>query len=388
MGDILHALPAVTALRAQHPEWFLGWAVEPQWQALLAACDTPARLAAGERPTMPLVDRIHRVPAKKWARAPLTPDTLGELSEVRRELRAARYDVCVDLQGAVRSALLGRLARPARMIGEAKPREPLARRFFKEQVPTSGVHVIDQAIEVVNRIANDQLSFTTPMLPRSPQSEAWCDRTIARGQALVLVNPGAGWGAKRWPADRFGSVAAVLNTLGYKVVVNAGPGEEGIAREVIAASGGVAIALNMTLDQLIAAIRRAALVIAGDTGPLHLACALNVPVVGIFGPTDPARNGPFGVPYRVLRHPESKRDHRRHREPETGLLTITVEDVLAAAHELLADVPGSAASESDPGQPSTQTVPETAPAIEEDAPGTAGVASPSIRNEGEDQPHP
>jgi heptosyltransferase-1 len=156
---------------------------------------------------------------------------------------------------------------------------------------------------------------------------------------LVLVNPGAGWGAKRWPADRYGAVASALNALGYKVVVNAGPGEEGIAREVLAASGGVAITLNMTLDQLIAVTRRAALVIAGDTGPLHLACALNVPVVGIFGPTDPARNGPFGVPFRVLRHPESKRDHTRHREPETGLLTITAEEVLAAAQELLAEMP-------------------------------------------------
>ena len=359
MGDILHALPAITALRLRHPEWFLGWAVEPQWQALLAACDAPARMAAGERPTMPLIDRIHHVPAKKWARAPLTPDTLSEVSDIRRELRAAQYDVCIDLQGAVRSAMLGRLAKPARMIGEASPREPLARRFFKEQVATTGVHVIDQAIEVASRIANDQLGFTAPMLPRSPQAEAWCDRTIARGQTLVLINPGAGWGAKRWPADRYGAVAAALHTLGCKVVVNAGPGEEGIARELVAASGGVAIALNMTLDQLIAVTRRAALVIAGDTGPLHLACALNVPVVGIFGPTDPARNGPFGVPFRVLRHPESKRDHTRHREPETGLLTITAEEVLAAAQELLAGISdGEPGVEVDAGKAASVPLPD------------------------------
>ncbi len=359
MGDILHALPAITALRLRHPEWFLGWAVEPQWQALLAACDAPARMAAGERPTMPLIDRIHHVPAKKWARAPLTPDTLSEVSDIRRELRAAQYDVCIDLQGAVRSAMLGRLAKPARMIGEASPREPLARRFFKEQVATTGVHVIDQAIEVASHIADDELEFTAPMLPRSPQAEAWCDRTIARGQTLVLINPGAGWGAKRWPADRYGAVAAALHTLGCKVVVNAGPGEEGIARELVAASGGVAIALNMTLDQLIAVTRRAALVIAGDTGPLHLACALNVPVVGIFGPTDPARNGPFGVPFRVLRHPESKRDHTRHREPETGLLTITAEEVLAAAQELLAGISdGEPGVEVDAGKAASVPLPD------------------------------
>jgi len=345
MGDILHALPAITALRQRHPEWFLGWAVEPQWQALLAACDAPARTAPGERPTMPVVDRIHLVPAKKWARSPISPETLSDISDIRRELRAASYDVCIDLQGAVRSAMLARLAKPSRIIGEANPREPLARKFFQEHVETRGVHVIEQAIEVTDHIANDHLAFTLPHLPRSPQAEAWCDRTIARGKSLVLINPGAGWGAKRWPPERYGTLAAGLNQLGYKVVVNSGPGEEAITREVIAASGGVAIALSMTLDQLIAVTRRAVLVIAGDTGPLHLGCMLGVPVVGIFGPTDPARNGPYGVPFRVLRHPDSKRDHSRHREPEFGLLTISSVDVLAAAEEVLADLPASQKAE-------------------------------------------
>ncbi len=350
MGDILHALPAVTALRKRHPEWFMGWAVEPQWQSLLAACDAPARMAAGERSTMPLVDRIHHVPAKKWARSPISGDTLGDIASIRRELRAAQYDVCIDLQGAVRSAILGRMAKTTRMIGEANPREPLARRFFQEKVDTLAVHVIDQAIEVANSIAADRLGFTLPLLPRSPQAEAWCDRTIARGQPLILINPGAGWGAKRWPAERYGNLAAALHGLGYKVVVNTGPGEESIGREVVAASSGVAMALAMTIDQLIAVTRRAVLVIAGDTGPLHLGCALGIPVVGIFGPTDPARNGPYGVPFRVLRHPESKRNHARHREPEVGLLTISSIDVLAAAEELLAL------------HPSPETAPETNPA--------------------------
>jgi len=335
MGDILHALPAVTGLRLRHPEWFIGWAIEPQWQSLLAAVDAPARFPSGERPTMPLVDRIHHVPAKKWARAPLSADTLIELGALRRELRAAQYDVCVDLQGAVRSAMIGRLAKPPRMIGESAPRESIARNLFQEKVVTSGVHVIDQALEVAQQVAHEQLPCWQPMLPRSPQAEAWCDRTIARGQSLIMINPGAGWGAKRWPSERYGSLAATLHGLGYKVVVNAGPGEEPIAREVIAASGGVAIAPNMTLDQLIAVTRRTVLVIAGDTGPLHLGCALGVPVVGIYGPTDPARNGPYGVPFRVLRHPDSKRDHSRHRETESGLLTITTDEVLAAAQELL-----------------------------------------------------
>jgi heptosyltransferase-1 len=124
------------------------------------------------------------------------------------------------------------------------------------------------------------------------------------------------------------------------VLVNAGPKEHGIAAEVVRASGGVARAPEVTtsdstLERLIALTRRVCLVIAGDTGPLHLACALGKPVVGIYGPTDPRRNGPFGVPFRVLRHPESKRDHSRHADPEAGLLTITPQQVVAAANELL-----------------------------------------------------
>ena len=238
MGDILHALPAVTALRQRHPEWYLGWLVEPQWQSLLAACDAPARLASGDRPTMPLIDRLHLVPTKQWARAPLSGDTVSELLSVRRELRAAQYDVCVDLQGAIRSAALGRMASPARMIGEAMPREAIARKLFNERVETYSEHVIQQAAEIAGQIAHETLPTPLPSLPHSPQAEAWCDRTIARGKPLVLLNPGAGWGAKRWPAERYGAVAAGLNAMGYKVVINTGPGEELIGRETLAASGG------------------------------------------------------------------------------------------------------------------------------------------------------
>ena len=138
------------------------------------------------------------------------------------------------------------------------------------------------------------------------------------------AEPGAGWGAKRWPSERYGAVAAELHAEGFTVLVNAGPNEKEIAAEVVRASGGVARAPdfttpNSTLERLIALTRRVSLVIAGDTGPLHLACALGKPVVGIYGPTDPKRNGPFGVPFRVLRHPKSKRDHSRLPEdPETG----------------------------------------------------------------------
>jgi heptosyltransferase-1 len=319
MGDILHALPAVTALRQAHPNWFVGWAVEPRWRALLC------------------VDRIHLVNAKEWARSPLRAQTLREIRALRRELQTERYDLCIDLQGAVRSALVGRLSGAPRLIGEDQPRERAARWLFSERVPTQGVHMIEQAVEVCAAVAGDRLSPILPSLPVDREAELWVDGVLAGVQRrpLVLLSPGAGWGAKRWPAERYGAVASDLHRHGCAVLVNAGPEERAIAAEVVLASGGVAQAPEFTLERLIALTRRIALLIAGDTGPLHLACALGKPVVGIYGPTDPKRNGPFGVPFRVLRHPESKRDHTRHAEPEAGLLTITPKQVFEAAIELL-----------------------------------------------------
>lgn len=330
MGDILHALPAVTALRNAHPEWRIGWAVEPQWKPLLAAEGADAR-----GPAMPLVDCVHGFAARKWSRAPLTPGSLREIRAARRELRQERYDVCVDLQGAVRSAAIAKWARARRLIGEDTPRERAARYFFSERIKTRGVHVIEQAIEVVNAIAGDNLRITPPLLPLDAGAES---KAQSLPTPFVLLNPGAGWGAKRWPAERYGELAAQLRGEGYGVVVNAGPSEEPLADEVVAKSNGAAIALRCSIAELIAVTRRAALVIGGDTGPLHLASALARPVVGIFGPTDPARNGPFGGCFRVLRHPESRRDHTRHAAPEAGLLTIAPNDVLSAATELLREV--------------------------------------------------
>jgi heptosyltransferase I len=327
MGDILHALPAVTALREAHPEWWIGWAVEPQWRPLLAA-----ECATHRGSGMPVVDRVHIVPARQWARSPLSARTLREVRRTRRELREERYDVCVDLQGAVRSALIAKWAHAERLVGEDAPREHVARWFFTERVKTRCVHVIEQAIELMNAVAGDQLPERLPLLPIDAEAERKADGIAA---PFVLINPGAGWGAKRWPVERYSDVAARLRDAGYGVVVNAGPGEESLASEIASLSDSAAAPLRSSIEELTAITRRAALVIGGDTGPVHLASALDRPVVGIFGPTDPARNGPFGGRFRVLRNPESKRDHTRHDAPEAGLLTITPDAVIDAAMELL-----------------------------------------------------
>ncbi len=340
MGDILHALPAVAALRRAHPEWLLGWAVEPRWSALLRA-ESAGPGDAGGSPEQPLVDRLHSIPAKQWTRQPLRPATLGSMFQARAELRRAGYDAAIDLQGAVRSAVIARWAGPGRLLGEAAPREPAARWLFQERVATRGVHVIEQAGEVVERLAGESLTLGLPVLPRDLEAARWCDAAgvPVGGPDTVLLHPGAGWGAKRWPVERHAkAAAAIARETGARIAINAAPGEPALGSELeqrLRELGVEPLLLSPTVGQLIELTRRVALAIGGDTGPLHLAAALGVPTVAIFGPTDPARNGPFHGEFRVLRDPASRRDHARRAAPEAGLLRISAVSVAEAAVALL-----------------------------------------------------
>ncbi len=335
MGDILHALPAVTALRAAHPEWVIDWVVEPKWSALLTVDSAGLSDRARRNPTQPLVDKVHLASTRQWRKQLFSSGTRSEIAALRRTLSGEHYDAVIDLQGAIRSAVIGRMARSRRFIGESEPREKIARWLFTERVATRGVHVIEQDIELASAIAGDVLNPVQPDLPIDPAAEAWAEGLFTLGEKGILINPGAGWGAKRWPVERYADVARALLNRGFRVFVNAGPGELELAKTVVERTGGGATPLLCSLEQLISVTRRINLAIAGDTGPLHLACALGRPVVGIYGPTDPGRNGPFGTPFKVLRSPDSRRDHSRRDAPEAGLLTITPEQVLQAAEELL-----------------------------------------------------
>jgi heptosyltransferase-1 len=341
MGDILHALPAITALRKAHPTWRIGWAVDPRWVPLLS-CETPSlEIDRPRSPLRPLVDHIHLVPSKAWGKRPFHRSTRQEFLDFRAELHAAEYDAVLDLQGAIRSAVVSRLSGCRRIIGEAHPRENVARWLFTERVETVGKHVIEQDVELACAVAGDLLNPTSPWLPTNAAAEDWCDelkllqRAIFLGKPVVLIHPGAGWGAKRWPAERYGAITEEFANRGALVLINAGPGEESLAASVVAAANGRGTVVVSTIDQLIALTRRVTLVIGGDTGPVHLACALGRPVVGVYGPTDPSRNGPYGTRVRVLRNPDSRRDHTRREVTEAGLLTIAPEQVVAAAIELM-----------------------------------------------------
>lgn len=357
MGDILHALPAVTALRKAHPAWKIGWAIEPRWRPLLCAGSTQDETACGgtstagsqlppaRTPARPIVDQIHFVPAKAWGRKPFSRETVDGIRSLRRELHLGEYEAVLDLQGSIRSAVVSRLAGCRRIVGSTEPWEKPARLLYTEHVEAAGDHVIEQGVELASAIAGDLLMPIQPWLPVSPEAEAWCNSLaeelpdLDSPKPIVLIHPGGGWGAKCWPTDRYGTVASELSNCGMTVLVNAGPGEEHLAAAVVTASHGHAAVVRSTLEQLIALTRRVALVIGGDSGPVHLATALGKPVVGIYGPTDPNRNGPFGAPFRVLRNPDSRRDHTRRSEPEAGLLTIWPEAVVAAALDLLVPEP-------------------------------------------------
>jgi heptosyltransferase-1 len=335
MGDVIHGLPAVTALREAFPEAMLGWLIEERWAELLCTLPTPR---VGPRSAQrPLVDRIHTVNTKQWRAAPFSAQTWERIAAGLSDLRAAQYEVAVDLQGAVRSSLLARWSGAEVIYGAAQPRENLASMFYSRQVIVSGDHIVEQNLSLAEAVAHRPLKMLRVDFPHDEAAEQECDHKLKdRGlQEFVLLNPSAGWGAKQWPAERYGHVAKQLSEDGLKSLINFGPGEEDIAHAVRAASGGAAETFTGSLTQLIALTRRARLFIGGDTGPMHLAAALAVPVVGIFGPTDPARNGPFGTRNVVLRSPSSSTSYKHVPQPEGGLLEVSPEQVMAAVRKLL-----------------------------------------------------
>ena len=345
MGDVLHAMPAVAALRKRHPEWFLAWAIEPGWSELLQSAEDFARAGAlkGRGTGKPLVDLWCPVPARHWKQRPLATSTRSEIRALRGELRSWEFDLCVDLQGSIKSAVVGRMARAELFAGPAKPRERQAVWWYGRRIPARGEHVVEQGCELLGGAVGETLLPAKVTLPQDEVAEQWCDAALAdlspRGEPFVLMAPAAGWGAKQWPAQRFGAVAAKLGRAGIRTVVNAASFGDAAGLRVVEASGDTAKLIPCSVGQMIALVRRAALVIAGDTGPLHLAAALERPVVALFGPTDPARNGPYGTRAVVLRHESSRRNYKRRAETETGLTRITVDEVVEAALGLLQSKP-------------------------------------------------
>jgi heptosyltransferase-1 len=341
MGDILHALPIATAIRAAYPNDTIGWLVEEWWSELLTA---PGRKASPSSVSAqkPVVNNIHTVDTRRWRKQFFRPSATAEILGALKRVRKIDYDFALDFQGAIKSGIFAQIGGAAMIAGFEDPRESGARIFYGKRFPRSGEHVIEQnhalaAQALQSVLGGRELKLCAPQLPIDPMAEAWADAEIARlGIAsFAIVNPGAGWGAKQWPPQRFGEVAKALAAHNIKTLVNASADEAELARTVVETSGGNAFALRSTIGQLIALTRRARIFIGGDTGPLHLAASLQIPVVALYGPTDPARTGPYSKQAIALRHPESETTFSHHREADAGLLKITSEEVIAAVRHLL-----------------------------------------------------
>ena len=345
MGDVIHTLYAAQALRAAFPQATIGWLIEERWAELLCAPGTPRR---GPRsPQRPLVDWVHTVSLRAWQRSFATLATVQKIAQVWNDVRSVGYDVAIDLQGAIRSAVLARWSGARVVCGAAEPRESPASLWYTRRAIARGTHVIDQNLSVAEAAAQKKMLSAHVEFPRDAEAERNIDDSLAESApgGFAILNPGAGWGAKRWPAERYGRVAHELAGGGMKSIINYGPGEEDLAREAEAASGGAATPMQLSISGLIALTRRARLFIGGDTGPMHLAAALEIPVVAIFGPTDPARNGPYRTSKAtrsvVLRNPASTTSHARKSQPDNALLEISVDAVVRAARIVLNEPPGA-----------------------------------------------
>lgn len=338
MGDVLHALPAVASLREAFPKATIGWVIEERWAELL--CSTQATRCGPRSKERPLVDAVHTVNTRAWRRALFSDATWNAVRASIRELRHEKYDLAIDFQGAVRSAVLARFSAAAVVYGFAQPRENASSMFYTRQVQAAGAHVVEQNFSLARAAAKRDLPFCGAELPCDNEAEkSIAEKLKATGAgSYAILNPGAGWGAKQWPADRYGEVARkVCQQTGLRSLVNFGPGEEELAYATEQASGGTAKALVTTISELIALTRGASLFIGGDTGPMHLAALLRIPVVAIFGPTNPVRNGPFGTRNIVLRSESSVTSHTRRPAPEPGMLEIRVDEVVSAAVRLLGE---------------------------------------------------
>jgi heptosyltransferase-1 len=346
MGDILHALPVVTGIRRAMPGATIGWLVEERWRELLAAegQQCAENTVCRQRPVANL---LHTVNTRLWRSQLMHSGTRKEIMGTIGGIRGLHYDMALDFQGAVKSGFLAMLSGAKVRAGFVNPRESAAKIFYSETFSRAGEHVIEQnhalaAAALKKHLGINEIELIAPQLPYDVAAEAWADGEIARlGIAsFAIMNPGAGWGAKQWPPQRYGEVARALANHGLKTLVNCAPGEEALAQQVIQASGENAFVVRCTIGQLVALTRRARLFVGGDTGPLHLAASLGVPVVGIFGPTDPARTGPFGTQAIALRNPESQTTFSHHEQPEQGLMKISVDEAISACRWLLGNAHG------------------------------------------------
>jgi len=303
MGDIIHTLPAAATLKHSFPAASLCWAIEPRWACLLK--------------DNPFVDEI----------IPLERRSFRAVLESCRRLRVGKFGLVVDFQGLIKSALAASVARAGCIYGfhQSQAREPLAALFYSHRVKTQAAHVVDKNLELAAATGASAVVKAFPIPAGAAEGE------LPAGD-FILASPLAGWPAKQWPLENYVRLAALLRErLGLPLVLNGAPGAASLLEDL----AGVRIHLS-GIPGLIHATRRALAVVGIDSGPLHLAAALQKPGVALYGPTDPARNGPYGGSFTVIRTPEAVTSYKRMRQIAPSMRVIPPELVFEALEDRIA----------------------------------------------------
>ena len=330
LGDIVHAIPVAVALRRAYPDARIDWLVSGKHRAVLDLVPVLTnRLVVNDR-----------------------GDAAGGGMTLRvavRELRRTKYDVAIDMQGLLKSAAIARLSGARRVIGfTAKyAREPFAARFYTDAYDPGGggIYASSEKRHVVEiNLGLLTLLGIAPALPSfgidAPRSAAVAEIITRAGGAFALLNTGAAWPNKRWPPGRLAELARELQRRhNLRSIVLWGPDERALADQVVSESGDAAILAPLTSIADVAALATAASVmVSGDTGPTHIASAVGTPLVGIYGPTRPERNGPLGADDIAVSRASVCQCHhlRQCRLPRMCLLDIEVAEVLDAVQRRLA----------------------------------------------------
>ena len=311
LGDIVHTFPAVAGLRNSFPRAEIIWLTHPRWVNLVASSDLATDI---------------------W---PVNSRDLSSVRQTIAKIRSQKWDAAIDYQGLWKSALLPFLAGVPKRVGFSSEtiREFGVPVLYTERVHARATHIADQNGEL-SLLAGAQTAVGPLKLnvSESDRQRVKSDLAAAGITKYIVLSPGGGWRSKCWPAERFGELCQkIRQELNLRCVINYGPGEEPLAAAVKFASGNAEpVIYDGELGQLMALLQGAQCIVGGDTGPLHLAIALGTKAVAIFGPTNPARNGPYPPQPFVLRDPVATTTHKRETETNPSLLKISVAQVLDA----------------------------------------------------------
>jgi lipopolysaccharide heptosyltransferase I len=284
IGDIVHTLPALAALRAAQPQSEISWVVERRSAEILR--------------DNPLLDRLIEVDTKALRRGLMSGETLRAPRQQLRRLRASAFDVALDFQGLLKSASIERLSGAQRVFGYSRAglREPASALLLSKRIDVPAkVHVIRKALLLLEGALGipvpEELSF--PINVTNDQEREARNIVAEAGGKYAILNPGGGWPTKLWSVDRFGKLADRLwSSYGISSLVTYGPGESELAEGVRRSSvSGKAMPVSPSLNGFYSLARGASVYVGGDTGPTHIAVAAGAPVVGLFGPTEWWRNG-------------------------------------------------------------------------------------------------